>query len=82
LYDVGVGGGIILKWIFKNNEMGRACSTFGGEKRCTWSSEGKRPLETPGCRLQDNIKWVFQKWDGEAWTGFIWLRIGTGDGPL
>jgi hypothetical protein len=22
------------------------------------------------------------KWDGEAWTGFIWLEIGTGGGHL
>jgi len=24
------------------------------------------------------IKWTFKKWDREAWTGLIWLRIGTG----
>jgi hypothetical protein len=23
-----------------------------------------------------------KKWDGEAWTGLIWLRRGTGDGLL
>jgi hypothetical protein len=28
------------------------------------------------------IKWIFKKWDGEAWTGLLWLRIGTGDGLL
>jgi len=22
------------------------------------------------------IKWIFKKWDG-AWTGLMWLRIGT-----
>jgi hypothetical protein len=22
------------------------------------------------------LKWVFRKWGGEVWTGFIWLRIG------
>jgi len=27
------------------------------------------------------LKWVF-KWDGEARTGLIWLRIGTGGGRL
>ena len=21
---------------------------------------------------------IFRKWDGEAWTGLIWLRIGAG----
>jgi hypothetical protein len=24
----------------------------------------------------------FKKWDGEAWTGFFWFRIGTGGGCL
>jgi hypothetical protein len=24
------------------------------------------------------FKWIFKEWDGEAWTKFIWLRIGTG----
>jgi hypothetical protein len=25
------------------------------------------------------LKWIFKKWDGEAWTGLISLRIGTSD---
>jgi hypothetical protein len=25
---------------------------------------------------------ILKKWDGEAWTGLIWLRIGTGGGRL
>jgi hypothetical protein len=28
------------------------------------------------------LKWIFNKWDGQAWTGFIWLRIGRGGGLL
>jgi hypothetical protein len=24
------------------------------------------------------LKFIFKKWDGRAWTGLIWLRIGTG----
>jgi hypothetical protein len=24
------------------------------------------------------LKLIFKKWDGRAWTGWIWLRIGTG----
>jgi len=27
-------------------------------------------------------KWFFKKWDGEAWTGLFWLRIGRGGGRL
>jgi len=44
--------------------------------------DGKRPLGRPRSRLQDNIKAVFMKWDGEAWTGLLWLRIGKGGGHL
>jgi hypothetical protein len=36
--------------------------------------EGKRPLGI--------IKWVFKKWDGEVWTGLIWLRTGKDGGSL
>jgi len=28
------------------------------------------------------LKWIFKKWDGEAWTWLIWLRIRTGGGRL
>jgi len=28
------------------------------------------------------LKWIFRKCDVRAWTGLIWLRIGTGDGLL
>jgi len=24
------------------------------------------------------LKWICKKWDGYAWAGLIWLRIGTG----
>jgi len=28
------------------------------------------------------LKRIFKKYGGEAWTGLIWLRIGTGRGLL
>jgi hypothetical protein len=28
------------------------------------------------------LQLIFKKWTGRAWTGFIWLRIGTGGGLL
>jgi hypothetical protein len=40
--------------------------------------EGKRPLGRPRRRWEDNIKIYLQKLEWWAWTGLIWLRIGTG----
>jgi len=44
--------------------------------------EGKRPFGRPKRRWEDNIKWIFKKWDGVGWTGLIWLGIGTGGGAF
>jgi hypothetical protein len=40
--------------------------------------EGKRPLGRPRRSWEDNIKMDLQEVGWEAWTGLIWLRIGTG----
>jgi hypothetical protein len=42
--------------------------------------DGRRPLGRPRPRGEDNIKINLKKWDGEAWTALIWLRIGAGGG--
>jgi hypothetical protein len=44
--------------------------------------EGKRPLGRPRCRWEDNIKMDIQEVGWGAWSGLIWLRIGTGGGLL
>jgi hypothetical protein len=41
--------------------------------------EGRRPLLRPRRRWEDNIKVDLH---GEAWTGLMWLGIGTGGGLL
>ena len=28
------------------------------------------------------LKWIFRKWDWEAWNGLIWVTIGAGGGRL
>jgi hypothetical protein len=38
-------------------------------------------LEDLGIRVWGGgvmLKWIFEKWGGEAWAELIWLRIGTG----
>jgi len=66
--------------------MGGACSTYEEEERCVQGlgekPEGKRPLRRPKYRWEDNLRWIFRKWDLGAWIGLMWLRIGIGGGHL
>jgi hypothetical protein len=45
-------------------------------------SEGKRPLVRPKLGGDDDIKMDLREVGWGAWTGLIWLRIGTGGGHL
>ena len=70
----------------KKNEMGGACGTYGRQKVHTkiwWGDLRERDRsEDVGVDGRVILKWTFKKSDGEAWTGLIWLSIGTGDGRL
>jgi hypothetical protein len=35
-------------------------------------------LQDSGIDGRIMLKCIFKNWDGKAWTGLIWLRIGTG----
>jgi hypothetical protein len=43
---------------------------------------GRRPLGRPRRRWEDNIKMDLHEVGWGAWTGLIWLGIGTGGGLL
>jgi len=39
-------------------------------------------LEDLGVDGRKILKSILSEWDGWAWSGFIWLRIGTNSGLL
>jgi len=45
-------------------------------------SDGNILLGKPHCRWEDNIKVDIKKLGREAWTGLLWLRMGTDGGRL
>jgi hypothetical protein len=70
----------------EKNEMEGACSTYGDRKwvyrDLVGKPEGKSHLEDLGVDEIIILRCIFRKWDVGAWTGSIWLRIGTGGGHL
>jgi len=64
-------------------EVGRVCSTYVGEERCIQGFVGgqlmeRDHLEDPGINGSIILRLMFRKWDVSAWTGLVWLRVGTG----
>jgi hypothetical protein len=74
--------------VIKSRRMGRAGHVARtGERRdihriLVGKPERKRPIGRPRRRGEGNIKTDIQEVEWGAWTGFIWLRIGTGSGHL
>jgi hypothetical protein len=66
--------------------VGRTCDVHGGGEKClrvlVGSPEGKRPLERPRHRWEDNIKTDLREIGIDGQTGFGWLRIGSSGGLL
>jgi hypothetical protein len=66
-----------LRWagcVARIGERGGTCRVLVGKP------EGRRPLGRPRRRWEDNIKMDLREVGWGAWTGSIWLRIGTGGG--
>jgi len=59
----------------EKNEEGGACSTYGGEERCTQGfggeTEEKIPLGSLDVDGRIILKWIFRKWDG----GMDWIDL-------
>jgi hypothetical protein len=69
-----------LRWAGHVARMGE---WRGAYRALVGKPEGRRPLGRPRRRGEDNIKMDLREvgWGG-AWTGSIWLRIGTDGGLL
>ena len=58
--------------------MARMEDMTGAYRVLVGSPEGRGYLENQGADGKIILKLIFKNCDGEAWTGLIWLRIGTG----
>jgi hypothetical protein len=90
IYEIALCSELLTKYCsgdqIEKNEMCRACSMYG-ERRGVYrvlveKPEGKRPLGRPMHSWEDNINMDLEEVEWGAWTGLIWLRIGTGGGNL
>jgi hypothetical protein len=70
-----------MRWV------GHVARMVGGKRRgyagFWWGNLRERDhLENPGINGCIILRWIFRKWDVEAWTALIWLRIGRCGGHL
>jgi len=71
----------------EKNEMGGACSAYGGRGQVYtgfwWGNLRETDnLGNPSVDGRIIFRWIFRKQDVGVWTGSSWLRIGTGAGHL
>jgi hypothetical protein len=64
-----------LRWARHVARMG---ARRGAYRVLVGKPEGRRPLGRPRRRWEDNIEMDLREVGWGAWTGSIWLRIGTG----
>jgi hypothetical protein len=75
-------------WVIKSRRMrwaghvARMGEARGAYRVLVGRPEGRRPLGRPRRRWEDNIKMDLEEVGWGAWTGLIWLRIGTVGGLL
>ena len=68
-----------IRWAGHVARMGERRGVY----RVWWGNQRERDhLGDPGVDGKIILRWIFGKWDKGAWTGLIWLRIGTGGGHL
>jgi len=72
--------------VIEKNEMAVPAARMGRGEAYTgfwWGNLKERDhLEDPDVDERVILRWIFRKWCVGVWTGFIWLRIGTGGGHL
>jgi len=69
--------------LFKSRKWRKAAGSISLTKDCKdffiWFRDH---LQDPGVVERIILRWIFRKWYKHLWTGFSWLRIGTGGGQL
>jgi hypothetical protein len=66
-------------WVRHVVRMGRRKAYTGF---CWGNLRERDHLGDPGIGWRIIIKWFFRTWDVGVWTGYSWLRTGTGFGLL